>query len=238
MAVVVVDRFEVVDVADDHAARHVALQMRVDEQMVRPIELGPIGHFGQRVLGGPFVQGWQCSSSEASPEASCKSIAAPWVMPSGPTTGTVCASTATGRLLRLATSSRRSDCTPVLQCIGDGAAATGPAADALVAHADQRRRPGALEHAGGRLSGQPFGGAVPLHDLHVAVRRRSRRRTCCPAASAETFSAELAVRAVAPAGATVPRQKWFACAASSVLQPVADHLLMQLHRELAALRTT
>ena len=34
-----------------------AFEVRLDEQLVQPVEFGPVGHLGQRILRGPLVQG-------------------------------------------------------------------------------------------------------------------------------------------------------------------------------------
>ena len=56
MAVGVVDLLEAVEVAHHQAARDLLLLVGGDEHLVDAVELGPIGHLGQRVLGGLLVQ--------------------------------------------------------------------------------------------------------------------------------------------------------------------------------------
>jgi len=52
----VVDSFEMVDVRDDQAARQVALQMRQHKHLMHAVELGPVGHARQRILGRRLMQ--------------------------------------------------------------------------------------------------------------------------------------------------------------------------------------
>ena len=56
MAVVVVDQLEAVEVAHQQAARDLLLLVGGDEHGVNAVEFRPIGHLGQRILRGLFVQ--------------------------------------------------------------------------------------------------------------------------------------------------------------------------------------
>ena len=56
MSVAVVDLFESVEVAHPQAAGDLLLLVGGDEHFVNAVELGSIGHLGQRVLRGLFVE--------------------------------------------------------------------------------------------------------------------------------------------------------------------------------------
>ena len=56
MAVGVIDRFEAVEIAHQQAARHTLLLVGGDEHRMHAVELGPVGHLGQRVFRGLFIE--------------------------------------------------------------------------------------------------------------------------------------------------------------------------------------
>ena len=127
-----------------------------DEHGVHAVELGPVGHLGQGVFGGLFVEALAPLLSEVSEEASCRSSTVPWEMPWWSMTGMTWASTATDRRPRPRMVSRRSDCTPQRMAVWMGQSASPMARPFSSRQSQHLGMPRLPANAGPGDAGQPF----------------------------------------------------------------------------------